>query len=184
MPLMFEAKSPEDQMILRVKEWIQNLAASAAVVSAIRVAITAFVMAMIVTTLIAIVVMAFVTWRDIHDGCTTRRRLIYDRLATRHWSIHDDRRAIRHGWRARRLNHNDRTRRVKDWHGHTKHKPDIQPCLGGAGQSDNCNRCNQTEEMFSIHGGSDETHAAFFNGLEYMNVVCCESVIRKEVENE
>ena len=184
MPLMFEAKNPEDQTILRVKEWIQDLAASATVVSAIVVAITAFVAAMIVTTLIAIVVMAFVTWRDIHDGCATRRRLIHDRRAARHWSIHDDRLAIRHGWRARRLNHNDRTRRVKDWHGHPKHKPDIQPCLGGAGQSDNRNRCKQTEERYSFHGRSDETLASFFNGLEYINVAVCESVIRKELENE
>ena len=173
MPLMFEAKSPEDQMILRVKEWIQDLAASATVVSAIVVAITSFVAAMIVTTLIAIVVMAFVTWRDIHDWC-----------ATRHWSIHDDRRAIRHGWRARRLNHNDRTRRVKDWHGHPKHKPDIQPCLGGAGQSDDCNCCNQTEQMFSIHGRSDEALETFFNGYKNMNVSVCESVRTMEVKNE
>ena len=184
MPLMFEAKSPEDQMILRVKEWIQDLAASATVVSAIVVAITAFVAAMIITSLIAIVVMAFVTRSDIHDGCATRRRLIHDWSAARHWSIHDDRRAIRHTRRARRLNHNDRTRSVKDWHGHPKHKPDIQPCLGGTGQSDNCNRCNQTEEMFSIHGGSDGSPAEFFTGLEYINVAVCESVIRKELENE
>ncbi len=184
MPLMFETKNPEDLSVLRVKEWIQDLAASATVVSAIVVAITAFVTAMIVTALIAIVVMAFVTWRDIHDGCTTRRRLIHDRRAARHWSIHDDRRAIRHTRRARRLNHNDRTRSVKDWHGHTKHEPDIQPCLGGACQSDNCNRCNQTEERYSFHGRSDEALVTFFNGLEYMNVAVCESVILKEFKNE
>ena len=183
MPLMFEAKSPEDQMILRVKEWIQDLAASATVVSAIVVAITAFVAAMIITALIAIVVMAFVTWRDIHDGCATRRRLIHDRRAARHWSIHDDRRTIRHRRRTWRVNR-DGARGMKDWHGYPKHEPDIQPCLGGAGQSDNCNRCNQTEEMFSFHGGSDEALATFFNGLEYMNIAVCESVRTKEVKNE
>ena len=178
MPLMFEAKSPEDQMILRVKEWIQNLAASATIVTAILVAITAFVAAMIVTALVAIVVMAFVTRSDIHDWC-----------ATRHWSIHHDGRATDHGWTIRhrrrtwRVNR-DGARGMKDWHGHPKHKPDIQPCLGGACQSDDCNRCNQTEEMFSIHGGSDETHAAFFIGLEYMNIAVCESVRTKEVKNE
>ena len=184
MPLMFEAKNPEDQTILRVKEWIQDLAASATIVTAILVTITAFVAAMIITALVAIVVMALVTWRDIHDGCATRRRLIHDRRAARHWSIHDDRRAIRHGWRARRLNHNDRTRRVKDWHGHPKHKPDIQPCLGGACQSDNRNRCNQTEERYSFHGGSDGSPAEFFTGLEYMNIAVCETVRTKEVKNE
>lgn len=171
MPLMFEAKSPEDQMILRVKEWIQNLAASAAIVTAILVTITAFVAAMIITALVAIVVMALVTRSDIHG------------LATRHWSIHDDRRAIRHTRRTWRVNR-DGARGMKDWHGYPKHEPDIQPCLGGAGQSDNCNRCNQTEEMFSIHGGSDEAIAAFFTGLEYMNIAVCESVRTKEVKNE
>ena len=183
MPLMFEAKSPEDQMILRVKEWIQDLAASATVVSAIVVAITAFVAAMIITALSAVVRMAFVTWRDIHDGCATRRRLIHDRRAARHWSIHDDRRTIRHRRRTWRVNR-DGARGMKDWHGYPKHKPDIQPCLGRAGQSDNCNRCNQTEERYSFHGRSDETLATFFNGPKNMNVVCCESVIRKEMENE
>ena len=184
MPMSFEAKSPEDQMILRVKEWIQNLAASATFLATILVAITAFVAAMIITALIAIVVTPFVTRGDIHDRLATRRGLIHDWCATWHWLIHDDRRAIRHGWRARRLNHKDRTRSVKDWHGQPQHKPDRQPCLGGAGQSDNRNRCNQTEEMFSFHGGSDETLATFFNGLEYMNVAVCESVRTKEVKNE
>ena len=177
MPLMFEAKCPEDQMILRVKEWIQDLAASATVVAAILVTITAFVAAMIITALVAIVVMALVTRSDIH-GLATRRGLIHHNgRATDHgWTIRHRRRT----WRVNR----DRTRRVKDWHGHPKHETDIQPCLGGAGQSDNCNRCNQTEEMFSIHGGSDETLAAFFIELEYMNIAVCESVRTKEVKNE
>ena len=165
-------------MILRVKEWIQNLAASATVVAAILVTITVFAAAMIITALIAIVVMALVTRSDIHDWCATRRRLIHhDGRATDHgWTIRHRRRT----WRVNR----DRTRRVKDWHGHPKHKPNIQPCLGGAGQSDNRNRCNQTEEMFSIHAGSDEALAAFFIGLEYMNIAVCESVRTKEVKNE
>jgi hypothetical protein len=179
-----EQKSPEDFSALRVKERIQNLAASATFLTTILVAITAFVAAMVITALIAIVVMPFVTRRDIHDRLATRRGLIHDWCATWHWLIHDDRRAIRHGWRARRLNHNDRTRSVKDWHGQPKHKPDRQPCLGGAGQSDNRNRCNQTEERYSFHGRSDEALATFFNGHEYMHVAVCESVILKEARNE
>jgi hypothetical protein len=173
MPLMFETKNPEDFSALRVREWIQKLAASATVVVAIVAAITAFAAAMVIAALIAIVVMAFVTWCDIHDGCATRCGL-----------NHDDRRAIRHGWRARRLNDYDRTRSVKDWHGQPKHKPDRQTCLGGACQSDNRNRCNQTEERYSFHGRSDEAIWTFFNGLEYMDNAVNESVILKEVENE
>lgn len=177
MPLMFEAKSPEDQMILRVKEWIQDLAASATIVTAIVVTITAFVAAMVITALVAIVVMALVTRSDIH-GLVTRRGLIHhDRRATDHG------RTIRHRRRTWRVNR-DGARGMKDWHGYPKHEPDIQPCLGGAGQSDDCNCCNQTEQMFSIHGGSDEALATFFIGLEYINVAVCESVILKEVGNE
>ena len=153
-------------MILRVRERIQNLATSATVVSAIVAAITVFVAAMVIAALIAVVVMPFVTRRDIHDWRATGRRLIHDGLAASHGLNHDDRRAIRHGWRARRLNDYDRTRSVKDWHGQPKHKPDRQTCLGGACQSDNRNRCNQTEERYSFHGRSDEAIATFFNGLE------------------
>ena len=159
MAMMFEAKSPEDPMILRVKEWIQDLAASATIVTAILVTITAFVAAMIITALVAIVVMALVTRSDIH-GLVTRRGLIHhDGRATDHgWTIRHRRRT----WRVNR----DGARGMKDWHGYPKHKPDIQPCLGGAGQSDNRNRCNQTEERYSFHGRSDEAIATFFNGLE------------------
>jgi hypothetical protein len=122
-----------------------------------------FASAMVIAALIAIVVMPFVTRRDIHDWCTTQRGLIHDGLAVSHGVIHDDR-------RARRLNDNHSTRSVKDWRGQPKKEPNRQPCLGGACKSNNRNRCNQTEERYSFHVRSDEALATFFNWLQSTDI--------------
>jgi hypothetical protein len=149
-------KSPEDLSALRVERVAPRSLASAPVRTAIVTAMTSFlpsvVAAMVITTLIAIVVMPFVTRGDIHDRAARRDRAIDDdRFATRHRFADHDRRGRRARWR---VNH-DRTRRVKDWHGQPKIEADGNSCLGGAGQSENCNHCYQTEQMFCFHGRSD-----------------------------
>lgn len=156
MKLGQKNKNPEDSSVFRVEQVTPSLAASATLLTAIVMAITPFlpavIAAMVITTLIAIVVMPFVTRGDIHD-----------RGATRHGLIHDDRRAMHHGRRARRRVNHDRARGVKDWHGQPKIEADRNSCLGGAGQSSYCNHCYQTEQMFCFHDGSDDAVIGVFD---------------------
>ncbi len=149
-------KSPEDVSVLRVERVAPRSPASAPVRAAIVTAMTSFlptvVAAMVITTLIAIVVMPVIARGDIHHRAARRDRTIDDdRFATRHgFADHN-----RHGrWAWRRVNH-DRARGVKDWHGQPENKLDGNSCLGGADQSERCNHCYQTEQMFCFHGGSD-----------------------------
>ena len=156
--MMIEVKNPEDQMILRVERVTSSLAASAPVRTTTSMAITPIVptiAAMVITTLIAIVV---------------ARGDIYDRTARRDRAIHDNRRrAMHHAWGARWDNHRNWARRVKDWQ--PEREVDRNSCLGGAGQSECCNHCYQTEQMFCFHGGSDGNAVGVFE---------CESLIKTE----
>ena len=128
-------------MILRAERVTPGLAASAPVRTATLRAMTSYlpaVMAMVITALVAIVV---------------ARGDIHNRAARSDRTIDDDRRALHHGRRARWDNHRDRTRGVKDWQ--PEREVNRNSCLGGAGQSERCNHCYQTEQMFCFHGGSD-----------------------------
>lgn len=140
-------KSPEDFAALRVERVTSDLAASAPVRAAIVTAMTSFlptvVTAMVITAVIATIVMPVVARGDIHDRAARCDRAIYD----------DRRRAMHHARRARWDNYRDRTRGVKDWQ--PEREVDRNSCLGGAGQSERCNHCYQTEQMFCFHGGSD-----------------------------
>ncbi len=138
-------KSPEDLSALRVERVTSSSTASAPFLTATFRAMTSFlpaiVAAMVITALIAIVVAR----GDIHDRAARCDRPIHDH---RRWAFH-------HGRRAWRGVNNDRTRRVKDWHGQPKIEADRNSCLGGADQSDCGNHCYQTEQIFCFHGGSD-----------------------------
>jgi hypothetical protein len=143
-------KNPEDRLALRGQRVTSSLAASAAIVTAIIAAPTRLLAAMGVTALVAVVVVPSVSRRDIHDR-RPRRGLIYDYRR----AAHDGRRAIRHRRRARRRVNHDRTRGGKDWQRQPEREVHRNSCLGGAGQSEHCNHCYQTEQMFCFHGGSD-----------------------------
>lgn len=144
-----QQKSPEDQLILRAERVTPGLAASASFRTATLRAMTSYlpaVMAIVITALIAIVV---------------ARGDIHDRAARCDRTIHDDRRATHHGWRARWDDHRDWTRSVKDWQ--PEREVNRNSCLGGAGQSERCNHCYQTEQMFCFHGGSDGVAGDIFD---------------------
>ena len=134
-------KSPEDLSILRVERVTSGLAASAPFLTATLRAMTSYlpaVMAMVITALVAIVVAR----GDIHG------------LVPRHGLINHGWRATHYGRRTRR-GHYDWARGMKDWQRQPKREVKRDTCLGGAGQSGNCNHCYQTEQMFCFHGGSD-----------------------------
>jgi hypothetical protein len=129
-------------MILRVDRVTSGLAASAPFLTATLRAMTSYlpaVMAMVITALVAIVVAR----GDIHDRAARGDRTRDD----------DRRRATHYGGRARWDNHRNRARSAKDWQ--PEREVNRNSCLGGAGQSERCNHCYQTEQMFCFHGGSD-----------------------------
>jgi hypothetical protein len=143
-------KNPEYRSALRVRRVTSSSAASAAIGTAIIAAPTGLLAAMGVTALVAVVVMPSVTRGDIDDG-TARHGLIHDywRRVPHHWG-----RAINHrrgAWRVDR----DGTRSVKDWPRQPEGDVHRYSRLGGAGQSENCNHCYQSEQMLCFHGGSD-----------------------------
>ncbi len=140
-------KSPEDLSVLRVERAAPRSPASAPIRTAIVTAMTSFlptvVAAMVITAVIAIVVVPVIARGDIHHRAARGDRAIQD----------DRRRAMHHAGRARWDNHRDRTWGVNDWQ--PEREVDRNSCLGGAGQSERCNHCYQTEQMFCFHGGSD-----------------------------
>ena len=150
-------------MVLRVRRVTSSSAASAAIVTAIIAAPIGLVAAVGVTALVTVVVMPHVTRSDIHDGMAR---------------IHHDRRAISYRWRAIRHwrrawgVHRDRTRGMKDWQRQPNREVHRNSCLGGAGQSEDRNHCDQTEQMFCFHGGSDGDAVGVFE---------CGSLIKQEV---
>ena len=150
-----QLKNPEDLLVLRVERATTRLAASAPVRAATVMAITPFlptIAAMVITTVVAIVVVPFVTRGDIHD----RRAARGGHIDHRRWAMH-------YGRRARRSINHDGTRGMKDWHGQPKVEADGNSCLSGAGQSNCCNHCYQTEQMLCFHGRSDGVVGVLFD---------------------
>jgi hypothetical protein len=166
MRRMDGTKNPEDRSALRVRRVTSSSAASAAIVTAIIAAPTGLLATMGITALVAVVVMPSVTRGDIDDG-TARHGLIHDywRRVPHHWG-----RAIHHRRRAGRVDR-DGTRGVKDWPRQPEGDVHRYSRLGGAGQSENCNHCYQSEQMLCFHGRSDGHAAGVFE---------CGSLIKKE----
>ena len=166
-----ENKNPEDLSVLRV-EWVTSgLAASAPVLTATLRAMTSYlpaVMAMVITALIAIVVAR----GDIHDRAARGDRTRDD----------DRRRATHYGGRARWDNHRNRARSAKDWQ--PEREVNRNSCLGGAGQSEGCNHCYQTEQMFCFHARFDGLFIAFFTWRKMMNRTFGESLREEGSGNE
>jgi hypothetical protein len=73
---------------------------------------------------------------------------------------------------------------MKDWQRQPKRKVKRDTCLGGAGQSGNCNHCYQTEQMFCFHGRFDGLFTQRFSSRKGQDVFRCEAVRKKVKGNE
>jgi hypothetical protein len=115
--------------------------------------------AMVITPMIATIITPVIPGQD-HHRATRRDGAIHDhRFAARHRLADHD----RHRRRARWRDHGHCARGVKDWHRQPKIEADGNSCLGGAGQSEGCYHCYESEQMFCFHGRSDEAVRDIFD---------------------
>jgi hypothetical protein len=154
--------NPENLAILRVERATPRSPASAPVRTATPRAITPFlptIAVMVITPMIATIITPVIPWQD-HHRATRRNGAIHDhRFAARRWFADDH----RHRRRARRRDDGHGARGVKDWHGQPKIEADGNSCLGGAGQSEGCYHCYESEQMFCFHGRSDAALGDIFD---------------------
>jgi len=174
MPLLFEQKSPEDLMALRVDEKVRRLAVSAAVVTAIVMTPTA--LAVGGTAIVAVAVTQPVTRGDINHRSARRRSVNHARRAIRHW-----RRAVNNRWQTTGGSHHDgRCEPYRSGEGDT-HRPTR---LRRGGEPSDRNHCYQTEEMFCSHARFDGVFRRFFKGIRNLQMTVVEEVSYQQMENE
>ena len=159
MPLLFEQKSPEDLMDLRVNEVVRSLAMSAAVVTAIVMTPTAVAMGR--AAIVAVTVTGPATRGGVNHRPVRRRSVNHARRAIRY-----HRRAVNDGRQTTRCSDHDGRREDDRRPEGDSHRPSR---LRRGGEPSNRKHGHQSKDIFYLHERFDGVFLGFFKSWKMLH---------------